>query len=231
MTPDDHPDVVIDVRDLTRTYQVGSQNVYALRGVSLTIERGEFVAIMGASGSGKSTLMNLIGCLDQPTGGAYFLEGVDVAALDEQALAKIRSRRVGFVFQSFNLLSRTTATENVGLPLFYSGQLEDAAERVKRILTLLGLGDCQDNRPNQLSGGQQQRVALARALINNPAILLADEPTGNLDSATAHEIMGTLRTLNRENGLTIILVTHEPEMAEFANRTITLRDEIGRAHV
>ncbi len=217
-------DLVIDVRNLRRSYQVGSQDVHALRDVSLAIERGEFVAIMGASGSGKSTLMNLIGCLDQTTSGTYLLEGVDVAALNEQALAMIRSCRVGFVFQSFNLLARTTAAENVTLPLFYSGQLGDAAQRVAQTLSLLGLGDRLDNRPNQLSGGQQQRVALARALINNPAILLADEPTGNLDSATAHEIMAILRTLNRDNGLTIILVTHEQEMADFADRIITLRD-------
>ncbi|MFJ2990949.1 ABC transporter permease [Collimonas sp. NPDC087041] len=217
-------DLVIDVRNLTRTYQVGSQEVHALRGVSLAIERGEFVAIMGASGSGKSTLMNLIGCLDQTTGGTYLLEGVDVAALDEQELAKIRSRRVGFVFQSFNLLPRTTAAENVSLPLFYSGQLADGAGRVNQTLGMLGLADRLDNRPNQLSGGQQQRVALARALINNPSILLADEPTGNLDSATANEIMGTLRALNRDQGLTVVLVTHEQEMADFADRIITLRD-------
>ena len=220
----EHRDLVIDVRDLTRTYQLGGEDIHALRGVSFAIERGEFVAIMGASGSGKSTLMNLIGCLDQTTGGTYLLEGVDVAALDEQALAKIRSRRVGFVFQSFNLLPRTTAAENVSLPLFYSGQLASGSERVGQTLSLLGLADRQDNRPNQLSGGQQQRVALARALINNPAILLADEPTGNLDSATANEIMNTLRALNRDQGLTIVLVTHEQEMADFADRTITLRD-------
>jgi len=220
-------DLVIDVRDMTRSYQLGSQEVRALRGVSFAVERGEFVAIMGSSGSGKSTLMNLIGCLDQPSGGTYLLEGVDVARLDEQALARIRSRRVGFVFQSFNLLPRTSARENVALPLFYSGQLPDAAQRVERVeatLTLLGLGDRLDNRPNQLSGGQQQRVALARALINQPAILLADEPTGNLDSATANEIMEVLQKLNRETGLTVILVTHEPEMAAFADRIITLRD-------
>lgn len=217
-------DLVIDVRELTRTYHLGGEDVHALRGVNLSIERGEFVAIMGASGSGKSTLMNLIGCLDQPSGGTYLLEGVDVAALDEQALAKIRSRRVGFVFQSFNLLPRTTAAENVALPLFYSGQLASGHDRVGQTLTMLGLGERVNNRPNQLSGGQQQRVALARALINNPAILLADEPTGNLDSATATEIMNTLRALNREQGLTIVLVTHEQEMAEYADRTITLRD-------
>jgi macrolide transport system ATP-binding/permease protein len=224
MSASERRDLVIDVRDLTRTYQLGAQNVHALRGISLVIERGEFVAVMGASGSGKSTLMNLIGCLDKPSGGAYFLEGVDVAALDEQALAKIRCRRVGFVFQSFNLLPRTTAAENVSLPLFYSGQLEHGGERVRQTLSLLGLGDRLDNRPNQLSGGQQQRVALARALINDPSILLADEPTGNLDSVTAHEIMTTLQTLNREQGLTIVLVTHEQEMAEFADRVVTLRD-------
>jgi macrolide transport system ATP-binding/permease protein len=217
-------DLVIDLRELTRTYHLGGEDVHALRGVSLSIERGEFVAIMGASGSGKSTLMNLIGCLDQASGGTYLLEGVDVAALDEQALAKIRSRRVGFVFQSFNLLPRTTAAENVALPLFYSGQLASGGERVGQTLTMLGLGERINNRPNQLSGGQQQRVALARALINNPAILLADEPTGNLDSATATEIMNTLRALNRDQGLTIVLVTHEQEMADYADRTITLRD-------
>jgi len=217
-------DLVIDVRDVTRVYQVGDQEVRALRGVSFSIERGEFVAIMGASGSGKSTLMNLIGCLDQSTDGSYLLEGVDVARLDEQDLARIRSLRVGFVFQSFNLLPRTTASENVALPLFYSGHVTDGVDHVRSTLELLGLGDRLDNRPNQLSGGQQQRVALARALINQPSILLADEPTGNLDSATANEIMTLLRKLNRENGLTIVLVTHEHEMADFADRVITLRD-------
>jgi len=224
VAPDAKRDLVIDVRELTRTYRLGGEDVHALRGVNVSIERGEFVAIMGASGSGKSTLMNLIGCLDQPSGGTYLLEGVNVAALDEQALAKIRSRRVGFVFQSFNLLPRTTAAENVELPLFYSGQLASGHERVGQTLTMLGLGSRINNRPNQLSGGQQQRVALARALINNPAILLADEPTGNLDSATATEIMNTLRALNRDQGLTIVLVTHEQEMADYADRTITLRD-------
>jgi len=218
------PDRVIDVRDVTRTYQVGDQEVHALRGVSFAVERGEFIAIMGASGSGKSTLMNMIGCLDQATGGSYLLEGVDVAKLDEQDLARIRSLRVGFVFQSFNLLPRTTASENVALPLFYSGHVTDGMDHVHSTLEMLGLGDRLDNRPNQLSGGQQQRVALARALINQPSILLADEPTGNLDSATANEIMNLLRRLNRENGLTIVLVTHEHEMADFADRVITLRD-------
>jgi macrolide transport system ATP-binding/permease protein len=217
-------DRVIDVRDVTRTYQVGDQEVHALRGVSFAVERGEFIAIMGASGSGKSTLMNMIGCLDQATGGSYLLEGVDVARLGEQDLARIRSLRVGFVFQSFNLLPRTTASENVALPLFYSGHVTDGIDHVRSTLELLGLGDRMDNRPNQLSGGQQQRVALARALINRPSILLADEPTGNLDSATANEIMSLLRRLNRENGLTIVLVTHEHEMADFADRIITLRD-------
>ena len=217
-------DLVIDVRDVTRVYQVGDQEVHALRGVSFAVRRGEFIAIMGASGSGKSTLMNLIGCLDQASGGSYLLEGVDVAKLNEQDLARIRSLRVGFVFQNFNLLPRTTASENVALPLFYSGHVTDGMDHVRGTLELLGLGDRLDNRPNQLSGGQQQRVALARALINQPSILLADEPTGNLDSATSNEIMNLLRKLNRESGLTVVLVTHEHEMAEFADRVITLRD-------
>src|ERR1700688_4520703 len=199
-------DAVINVHDLSKTYQLGELEVRALRGVSLTIERGEFVAIMGASGSGKSTLMNGIGCLDQPTTGQYLLDGNDVAGLDEPSLARIRSLRIGFVFQSFNLLARTTAAENVALPLFYSGQVTGGAAKVRDTLALLGLADRARNHPNQLSGGQQQRVAIARALINSPTILLADEPTGNLDSQTAREILGTIRTLNRERGLTVVLV-------------------------
>src|SRR5580693_4609040 len=218
------PDSVIEVRDLTKTYILGDNEVRALRGVSLTIERGEFVAIMGASGSGKSTLMNIIGCLDRPTAGRYLLEGVDVASLSEPDLARIRSRRIGFVFQSFNLLSRTSALENVELPLFYSGDLVKGAQRAHEVLLLLGLEGRERNHPNQLSGGQQQRVAIARALINNPAILMADEPTGNLDSQTSQEILRTIRALNRDHGLTVILVTHEREMAAFADRTITIRD-------
>ena len=217
-------DPVIAVRGVTKVYQLGDQEVHALRGISLTIERGEFVAIMGASGSGKSTLMNIIGCLDQPTAGACLLDGIDVAGLDEPALAGIRSRRIGFVFQTFNLLARTSAAENVALPLFYSGQLTGSAGKVREALALLGLADRERNHPNQLSGGQQQRVAIARALINNPTILLADEPTGNLDSQTAKEIMGTIRALNRERGLTVVLVTHERAMAEVADRIINISD-------
>ena len=217
-------DVVISVSDLHKTYQLGDLEVRALRGVSLTIERGEFVAIMGASGSGKSTLMNIIGCLDRPTAGRYLLEGVDVASLSEPDLARIRSRRIGFVFQSFNLLSRTSALENVELPLFYSGDLAKGAMRAYEVLALLGLAGRERSHPNQLSGGQQQRVAIARALINNPAILMADEPTGNLDSQTSLEIMATLQKLNRDQGLTIVLVTHDAELAAFAARVVMLRD-------
>jgi len=217
-------DAVINVHDLSKTYQLGELEVRALRGVSLTIERGEFVAIMGASGSGKSTLMNIIGCLDRPSAGRYLLEGVDVASLSEPDLARIRSRRIGFVFQSFNLLSRTSALENVELPLFYSGDLVKGAQRAHEVLLLLGLEGRERNHPNQLSGGQQQRVAIARALINRPAILLADEPTGNLDSQTSAEIMATLQKLNRGQGLTVVLVTHDADLATFADRIIMLRD-------
>ncbi|MBV8199828.1 MAG: ABC transporter permease [Acidobacteria bacterium] len=220
------PGPVIDLREVTKVYLLGDQEIHALRGVSLTVERGEFVAIMGASGSGKSTLMNLIGCLDQPTGGAYLLDGIDVAGLDEPALARIRSRRIGFVFQSFNLLARTSAAENVALPLFYSGQLAGSAAKVRDTLALLGLADRARNHPNQLSGGQQQRVAIARALINHPTILLADEPTGNLDSQTAREILGTIRALNRQRGLTVVLVTHERALADTADRIVTMSDGV-----
>ena len=215
---------VIEVRGLEKTYRMGDLDVRALRGVDLTVERGEFLAIMGASGSGKSTLMNVLGCLDRATSGAYFLEGVDVTRLDEPALAQIRSRRIGFVFQSFNLLKRTSARENVALPLLYAGEAQDSAERADAALRALGLAGREANHPSQLSGGEQQRVAIARALINHPAILLADEPTGNLDSANKREIMATLRALNREQGITIVLVTHEPEMAAFADRVISMRD-------
>jgi macrolide transport system ATP-binding/permease protein len=215
---------LIDVHDLSKTYQLGDLEVRALRGVTLTIERGEFVAIMGASGSGKSTLMNIIGCLDRPTAGRYLLEGTDVASLSEPDLARIRSRRIGFVFQSFNLLSRTSALENVELPLFYSGDLAQRATRAYEVLALLGLAGRERSHPNQLSGGQQQRVAIARALVNNPAILMADEPTGNLDSQTSLEIMATLQRLNRDQGLTIVLVTHDAELAAFAARVVMLRD-------
>jgi macrolide transport system ATP-binding/permease protein len=219
---------VIRVEDVTRVYHVGDVDVHALAGVSLIIERGEFVSIMGSSGSGKSTLMAILGGLDQPSTGRYFLDGVDVASLDEPALAQVRSERLGFVFQSFNLLARTSAIENVALPLFYAsgGPVHGAArvERARAALTLLGLADREHNTPAQLSGGQQQRVAIARALINNPSLLLADEPTGNLDSRTSHEIMQALVTLNRERGVTIVVVTHAPDIAEYTGRVVTMRD-------
>ncbi len=215
---------IIHIRDVTKVYHLGDTEVHALRGVSLTIRRGEFVAIMGASGSGKSTLMNILGCLDKPTAGEYLLEGIDVAKLDEPALARIRGRRIGFVFQTFNLLPRTSALENVELPLFYAAQITGNTARARDMLRMLGLADRERNQPNQLSGGQQQRVAIARALVNDPAIVLADEPTGNLDSETSLEIMATIRSLNRERGVTVVLVTHEREMAEVADRIITVRD-------
>ena len=222
------PDTLIRIEDVTRTYHVGDVDVHALRGVSVSIERGEFVAIMGSSGSGKSTLMSILGCLDRPTSGSYFFDGVDVARLEETDLARLRSQRLGFVFQSFNLLARTSAIENVALPLFYieSGPSRRAArfERAREALRLLGLGDRERNTPGQLSGGQQQRVAIARALINAPSVLLADEPTGNLDTRTSHEIMETLVSLNRDQGLTVIVVTHEADIAAYADRVITMRD-------
>ena len=219
---------VIKVVDVTRTFIIGDVKVEALRGVSLTVESGEFVAIMGSSGSGKSTLMNILGCLDQPTSGHYLFEGVDIAALREPDLARIRSERLGFVFQSFNLLARTSAIENVGLPLYYAAsgpkRRTVRTERARAALRLLGLGDRERNTPGQLSGGQQQRVAIARALINAPSLLLADEPTGNLDTRTSHEIMETLHSLNREQGVTIVLVTHEADIAAYADRIVTMRD-------
>jgi macrolide transport system ATP-binding/permease protein len=219
---------VIDIRDVRRIYRVGGQEVRALDGVSLIVEGGEFVAIMGASGSGKSTLMYILGCLDRPTSGQYLFEGVDVARLDEPALARIRGERIGFVFQSFNLLARTSALENVALPLFYAaagaGGRAPRQARAREGLGALGLADRERNTPGQLSGGQQQRVAIARALINRPAVLLADEPTGNLDSRTSHEIMETLKALNRDHGLTVVVVTHERDIAAYADRTITMRD-------
>jgi macrolide transport system ATP-binding/permease protein len=221
---DPSEETVLLVRNATKTYRLGDIEVHALRGVSLTVRRGEFVAIMGASGSGKSTLMNILGCLDVPTTGDYLLEGVDVAKLDEPSLARIRSRRIGFVFQSFNLLTRTTAVENVELPLFYSAHIAGNPQRAEDMLGLLGLGDRTQNQPNQLSGGQQQRVAIARALVNDPAIVLADEPTGNLDSQTAADILATLRAFNRERGVTVVLVTHERTLAELADRIVTIRD-------
>jgi macrolide transport system ATP-binding/permease protein len=215
---------LIQISSLSKTYYLGDIEVKALQGATFDIERGEFVAVMGASGSGKSTLMNLIGCLDRPTDGTYLLEGVDVASLPEEELAAVRSRRIGFVFQNFNLLSRTTALENVELPLFYSGWPRDGEERAERFIRLMGLSGREQNHPSQLSGGQQQRVAIARALVNNPAILLADEPTGNLDSTTSREIMEAIRELNRERGVTVIVVTHDSEVATYADRVITFRD-------
>ncbi len=218
-----HP--VILTRGLTKTYQMGRVAVPALRQVDLTVERGEFVAIMGASGSGKSTLMNLLGCLDTPTAGEYFLDGIDTSKLSRNAYADIRNRKIGFVFQGFNLLPRTTALENVELPLLYdrSGRSVDPSEAARRVLELVGLGDRLTHEPTQLSGGEQQRVAIARALVNDPAVVLADEPTGNLDSRTSVEIMQMFQSLN-ERGITIIVVTHEPDIAAFARRIVRLHD-------
>jgi putative ABC transport system ATP-binding protein len=215
---------VISIQDVHRIYQLGENRVHALRGINLEIGRGEFVAIMGSSGSGKSTLMNILGCLDRPTSGNYILDGVNVAQLPKKELAAIRNRRLGFVFQGFNLLSRTTALENVELPTLYARlNVEERQKRARRALEMVGLGERLDHFPSQLSGGQQQRVAIARALVNQPSILLADEPTGNLDSRTSVEIMSILQKLNDE-GLTIVLVTHEPDIAQYAKRVITFRD-------
>ncbi len=219
---------IIRIDHVARTYHVGDMDVHALRDVSLNVEAGEFVAIMGSSGSGKSTLMAVLGCLDRPSSGHYFFEGTDVAGLSEPERARLRSERLGFVFQSFNLLSRTSAIENVALPLFYAASGPASATsrvaRARAALKLLGLADRERNTPGQLSGGQQQRVAIARALINAPGLLLADEPTGNLDTRTSHEIMQTLTRLNREQGVTIIVVTHEADIAAYADRTLTMRD-------
>jgi macrolide transport system ATP-binding/permease protein len=219
---------IIRLEHVTRTYHVGDVDVQALRDVSLSIDAGEFVAIIGASGSGKSTLMAVIGCLDRPSSGRYFFEGVDVAQLDEPARAGLRSERLGFVFQSFNLLARTSAAENVALPLFYAASgpagIASRLQRARAALKLLGLAERECNTPGQLSGGQQQRVAIARALINNPSLLLADEPTGNLDTRMSHDIMQTLTRLNREQGVTVVVVTHEADIAAYADRTLTMRD-------
>jgi macrolide transport system ATP-binding/permease protein len=217
-------EAVIQLVDVSKTFHLGEVEVRALRGVSLTINRGEFVAAMGASGSGKSTLMNILGCLDRPTRGRYLLEGAEVASMSEEELAAVRSRRIGFVFQNFNLLSRTSALENIDLPLFYSGKSDDHGKRAQALLEMVGLHGRSQSHPNQLSGGQQQRVAIARALINEPAILLADEPTGNLDSTNSAEVMDIITRLNREHGLTVIVVTHDPDVAQYTDRVITFRD-------
>ncbi len=218
-------DSLIQVQDLVKVYSLGEVEVQALRGISLSIERGEFVAIMGASGSGKSTFMNILGFLDQATSGKYLLEGINGENLSRDKLAEIRNRKIGFVFQGFNLLSRTSAVENVELPLTYGGtQTSKRKEMAQKALSEVGLGGREHHHPSQLSGGEQQRVAIARALVNQPSILLADEPTGNLDSKTSEEIMGIFQRLNRELGITIIMITHEPDIASFAKRNILFRD-------
>jgi len=219
-------DWVIIAENLTKVYKMGEVEVHALRGLSINIARGEVVAIMGPSGSGKSTLMNIIGCLDHPTTGEYILDGERVSDLRDDQLAKIRNQKVGFVFQSFNLLPRATALANVELPLRYAGISSNLRERAMEALDTVGLSDRVKHRPNELSGGQQQRVAIARALVNNPAIILADEPTGNLDSKSGQEIMHILLNLNRELGTTLIIVSHAPEVADQAQRIIHIRDGV-----
>jgi putative ABC transport system ATP-binding protein len=215
---------LVEVHDIRKNYQLGETEVHALRGVTVSIHAGDFVAIMGASGSGKSTFMNILGCLDKPTSGQYLLEGTDVSALTKKELARIRNQRIGFVFQGFNLLGRTTALENTELPMLYSKtNKNDRERRAREALVQVGLGDRADHFPSQLSGGQQQRVAIARALVNQPRILLADEPTGNLDSRTSVEVMEIFQGLNAK-GLTIVLVTHEPDIAQFTKREIVFRD-------
>ena len=225
-TPAPGADVpVIQFEGVHKIYDLGEVQVHALRGLDVTIRRGEFVAIMGASGGGKSTFMNLVGGLDRPTRGLYKLDGVDVSSLDKVELAHIRNRKIGFVFQGFNLLSRTTALENVELPALYARLAPaERVERAREALRIVGLAEREHHYPSQLSGGQQQRVAIARALMNRPSLLLADEPTGNLDSRTSVEIMGIFQRLNRERGITLVLVTHEPDIAQYAQRIITFRD-------
>ena len=216
---------LICVENLAKIYHLGETRVHALRDVSISIQKGEFVAIMGASGSGKSTLMNILGCLDRPTGGRFLLDQNDVSSLNKDQLAQIRNRKIGFVFQSFNLLNRTSALENVELPLYYnSTPARDRHRRAQEALQMLGLDGREHHIPSQLSGGQQQRVAIARALVNNPALILADEPTGNLDTRTSMEIMEIFQNLNRNSKITILLVTHEPDIAAYAGRHIQFRD-------
>ena len=217
------PDI-IHIEGLERRYDMGGEVIHALRGVSLSIGRNEYVAIMGPSGSGKSTMMNVLGCLDTPDAGSYWLNGQEVSKLSDDALARVRNKEIGFVFQTFNILPRASALHNVELPLVYAGMSSsERSERARQALTRVGLGDRMHHRPNELSGGQRQRVAIARALVNQPSILLADEPTGNLDSTTSEEIMAVFAELHRE-GQTVIMVTHEPDIAEHAERVITLRD-------
>ena len=217
---------LIELRNISKTYDLGEVQVHALRDVTLDIDSGEYVALMGPSGSGKSTLMNTLGCLDRPTGGSYQLDGEEIATMNRDQRARLRNRRIGFVFQNFNLLARTSAMENVELPLLYSKQISSRQrrKRAKILLERVGLGDRMHHHPGQLSGGQQQRVAIARSLINEPAILMADEPTGNLDSRTSREVMQLFYQLNDDDGLTLIVVTHDPEVARHAKRCIVLRD-------
>jgi putative ABC transport system ATP-binding protein len=216
---------LITVKDITKTYHMGDFEVHALRGVSYSINKGDFVAIMGASGSGKSTFMNILGCLDKPTKGEYYLDGIDALKLDKNQLADLRNQKIGFIFQSFNILPRTSALENVELPLLYNSNVsaKERKERAIKALKSVGLENRMNNMPNQLSGGQQQRVAIARALVNEPVVIMADEPTGNLDSKTSYEIMGIFQELN-EKGITILMVTHEPDIAQFASINIVFRD-------
>jgi putative ABC transport system ATP-binding protein len=220
---------VISIRNLTKTYEMGEVSVQALRSVSLDINAGEFVTVVGPSGSGKSTLMHILGCLDQPTSGQYFLDGKDVSHLSDDEISAVRNNKIGFVFQGFNLLTRTSAVENVELPLLYGSNPVSAAERRRRAmaaLTAVGLESRFEHHTNQLSGGQQQRVAIARALLNNPSILLADEPTGNLDSRTSVEVMDIFQSLKEERGITIVLITHEPEVAAYGSRIIAFKDGV-----
>lgn len=217
---------ILDIADLKREFQMGSETVRALKGVSFTVDAGEFVTIMGSSGSGKTTLLNILGCLDQPTDGKYLLDAIDVKSLSRNELARLRNRKIGFVFQSYNLLARTSALENVELPLFYNADVPSKERRQKAIHSLeaVGLAERMDHMPNELSGGQQQRVAIARALVNEPVMILADEATGNLDTKTSYEIMALLQELNSSKGKTIVFVTHEPDIAAFSSRTVTLKD-------